>query len=97
VDLNANPIHLPIPSARFPSQDFQGWNPASAQTLPGEQADLNFRLVQPAPMLRRVKNREAFPESGAQFLPEKVGEGLPAMDVQIVHHEMDRSCPGIAV
>ena len=39
---------------------------------------------------------KAVPERTASFLSEIVGEGLPAMDVQVIHHHVNRSRAGIA-
>ena len=61
------PIDLAVPGAGLASQDAQGGNSALAQALPGKQADLDFRLVQPAPMLGRVMDREAGPDRAAPF------------------------------
>ena len=36
------------------AQDSQGRDSARPQALPGKQADLDFRLIQPAPVLGRV-------------------------------------------
>ncbi len=90
------PIDLAVPGAGLPSQDAQGGNSALAQAWPGKQADLDFRLVQPAPLLGRVMDGKAVPEGAASFLSEIVGEGFPAMDVQVIHHHVNRSRPTIA-
>jgi len=90
------PIDLVVPGAGLPPQDAQGGNSALAQALLGKQADLDFRLVQPTPMLGRVMDREAVPDRAAPFLSEIVGEGLPAMDIQVIHHQVDLSRTGIA-
>ncbi len=89
------PIDVAVPGAGLPSQDAQGWNSALAQALPGKQADLDFRLIQPASMLGRVMDREAVPDRTASLFSEIIGEGFPAMDVQVIHHHMNRSRPGI--
>ena len=90
------PIDLVVPGAGLPPQDAQGGNSALAQALLGKQADLDFRLVQPTPMLGRVMDREAVPDQAAPFLSEVVGEGLPAMDIQVIHHQVNLSRTGIA-
>ena len=64
------PIDLTVPGAGLPSQDAQGGDSALAQALPGEQADLDFRLVQPAPVLGRVMDREAVPDRAPPFSPK---------------------------
>src|ERR1019366_10201668 len=90
------PMDLAVPGAGLPSQDAQGGNSALAQAWPGKQADLDFRLVQLALMLRRVMDGEAVPDQAAPLLSEIVGEGLLAMEVHVIHHHMNCSRPGIA-
>ena len=90
------PIDLAVPSAGLASLDAQGGISALAQALPGKQADLDLRLIQPTPVLGRVMDREAIPDRAAHLLSEIVGEGLPAMDVQVIHHHVNRSRTAIA-
>jgi hypothetical protein len=52
--------------------------------LAGKDSDLDFSLIQPASVNRRVVDREAVPDFAANLLAEKVGKGLAAMDVEIV-------------
>src|ERR1035437_1460630 len=90
------PIDLAVPGVGLPSQDAEGGNSGLAQALPGKQADLDFRLVQPTPMPGRVMDGEAVPDRVAPFLSEIVGEGLPAMDIQVIHHQVNLARTGIA-
>ena len=64
--------------------------------MTGKQTDLDFRLVEPAPVFGCVMNAQALPERATLLLSEIVGEGFSAMDVQIIHHEVDRPREGIA-
>ena len=91
------PIGLVVPGAGLPSQDAQGGNSALAQALPGKQADLDFGLIQPTPVLGRVMDGQAVPDRTASFLSEIVGERLPAMNIQVIHHQVNRSRLRIAV
>jgi len=45
------------------------------EALPGEDADFDFRLVQPTSMNRRVVYREALPDLTAEFRAVEVGQG----------------------
>jgi hypothetical protein len=53
------------------------------------KADLDFRLIEPTSVLGSVVNRESLPEVGAGDLPVIVGKGFPAVDVQVIHDEVD--------
>jgi len=44
---------------------------------------------EPAPMLGRVMNGESVPDLAADLRAEQVRQRLAAMDVQVVHHEVD--------
>lgn len=61
VDLNPPPVHPSIPGVRLPPQRALIGDSSLPQALPGEKADLDFRLVQPTPVFRRVVNRESIP------------------------------------
>jgi len=90
------PIDLAVPSARLPAQHTQSGNSVLAQALPRKQTDFGFRMVQPTSMLGRVMDGEAVSHRAARLLSEIVGEGFPAMDVQVIHHEVNLARPGIA-
>ena len=47
---------------------------APAEALPREQADFDFRLVEPTSVLRGEVNREAIPNLAAHLHSEGVGE-----------------------
>src|SRR5258708_4175622 len=59
------------------------------EALPGEDADFDFRLIEPTSMNRRVVNREAVRYLAAKFRGVEIGQGLALMDVQIVQDQMD--------
>lgn len=83
--------------ASVPSQDAQGGDSALAQALPGKQADLGFGLIQPTPVLGRVMDGKAVPDRTASFLAVIAGERLPAMNVPVIHHQVNRTRLRIAV
>ncbi len=59
------------------------------QTLPGEDPDFDLFLIEPASASRRVMDRESAPDFCGHFGAEDIGQRLPAMDIEVVHHEMD--------
>src|SRR6266568_1109897 len=61
VDSRAFSIDSPVPSMGFGSKDPDISEPALPQALLSEQADFEFRLVQPTPMDRRIVNGEPIP------------------------------------
>jgi hypothetical protein len=50
VDPGTMAIHAAVPCARLFAKGAKIPDPAFAQALPGEQADLDLRLIQPIPM-----------------------------------------------
>src|SRR5664279_1153270 len=54
VDLGPFPVGLAVPSFDFPLQRLQVRNPPASQTLPGDQTEFDFRLIEPTPVLRSV-------------------------------------------
>jgi hypothetical protein len=57
--------------------------------LPGEDADFDFSLVEPASVSWRVVDGEAVPNLFANFISVEIRRRLDAMDVQVIHHEVD--------
>jgi hypothetical protein len=70
-------------------------NSSFAETLPGEDTDFDFRLVEPTSMFGRVVNGESVPDLTADLRAEKVRQRFTAMDVQVVHDEVD--CVSVGV
>src|ERR1035437_1562888 len=54
VDGDLITVHSPVPGPGFPPQVAERGDSSLAQTLPGEQADLNLGLIQPTAVFRRV-------------------------------------------
>src|ERR1035438_8116687 len=67
------------------------------QTLLGKEADLQFRLIQPTSVYRRVVNGEPIPQRPTLFLAEAVRQRLLGVGTQVVHDQMDGLRRGIAV
>ena len=91
VDLDLVAIDLSVPGVCFPLKQEQTGDFTFSETLPGEETDFDFGLVQPTAVFGCLVNRETVPEIGALFLTEVVCKGLPAVDVEIVHDQMDGS------
>jgi hypothetical protein len=62
------------------------------QALPREQPDFDLRLIEPAPMRRRVVNCKSVPDLRAKLHAEQIGERLAAVDIEIVQHQVDGRC-----
>ena len=90
VDSGVAAVDVPIPGTDFPAQFFQVGDSPGARTLPRQEADLDFGLIQPASVFWRVVNGESIPDFAADLLAEQVRQRLAPMDVQVVHDEMDR-------
>jgi hypothetical protein len=73
VDLDAISIHSRIPGSRFPAQGPEIGDPPVAETLPSEQADFDFRLVEPTAVLRRVMDGETISDFAGHFRPIEIG------------------------
>src|SRR5271157_243812 len=70
VDGDPVAVHSPVPGSGFRSQIAKRGDSALAQALPGEQADLNLRLVQPTAVFRRVVDGEPIPQPASRLLAE---------------------------
>ena len=79
-------IDSSVPGAAFCLEKLQTWNPPFSQTLAGEQADFDFRLVEPTGVLRRVVKREALPQCGTVLRAEMIDQDLHRVRAQVVDH-----------
>ena len=66
------------------------------EALAGKQTNLDFGSVEPPSVLGRVIKLEPLPEIGDPSLAEVIGQRLAAMDVEIVHHQLNGAGKGIA-
>src|SRR5579863_4172035 len=89
VDLGPFPVGLAVPSVDLPLQRLQIRNPPVPQTLPRDQTEFDFRLIEPAPVLRSVMDGEPVPKRSALFLAEVSDQRLAAVDIQVIHDEVD--------
>jgi hypothetical protein len=69
---------------------------ASIQTLPTEDADFDFRHVQPTRVLGRVVKLHPAQELYRRALAQDV-DGLPEVGVQVIQHQVDATCLGIRI
>jgi len=67
-------IHSSVPGAAFRLQKLQTCNPPLSQTLTGEKAEFDFRLVEPTGVLGRVVNGEALPPCGTALRAEMIDQ-----------------------
>src|SRR5919205_3261177 len=73
-----------LPGGGLAPEHRQVWDVAPADALADQQADGDFRLVQPAGVLGRVVDAQPVPQAAAQFLAISVGQRRAGMDVQVV-------------
>jgi hypothetical protein len=64
--------------------------------LAGEQADLDLGLIEPTAVFRRLVNGETVPQFGPLLDAKVIQESLGAVDIQVIHDEVDRMSGGIA-
>ena len=60
-----------------------------------DQAELDFGLVEPTAVFGCVVYFQTAPEVAAFLAAEAIGEGLAAMNIEIVHHQVDLTGKGI--
>ena len=89
VDSGAVAIHLLVPGSGFPAQSLQLGDSSTSQALPREDTNFDFRLIEPTSVGRRVVNGEAVPDFGADLRAIEVSQGLAAVDIQVIHHQVD--------
>src|SRR5215471_11892062 len=89
VDLGPGAIHPPGPGAGFAPQGGEVRESSAAEALACEEPDFDFRLVEPTAVDRGVVRGEALPQLAASLFPIAVGQGFGAVDVEIVHHQVN--------
>jgi hypothetical protein len=67
-----------------------------SKALTGKETDFDLRLVQPTSVARRIVNRESVPHLSADLGTKGVSERLPAVDVEVIQHEMNLRRTGVA-
>ena len=100
VDFDSIAVHAAVPGATLTPQSFQIGDPPGAEALAGEQTNFDFRLIEPASVRGRVMHREAIPDLTAELYPIEICEGVAAVDIQVIHHQVNgfrlASLPGSA-
>ena len=89
VDFGASAIHPAVPGSNFPAQGLQVRDSSGTEALPREDADFDFRLIEPTAVSGGVVNCEPVPDLTAELRTVEIGERLSAMDVQVVHYQVD--------
>jgi hypothetical protein len=77
-------IHAAVPGPSLLSQSTPIPNPASAQALPGEQADRDLRLVQPATVLGGVVHSEPIPQPIAGLGTKALDDRFAGVRAQVI-------------
>ena len=89
LDRDSVAIHAAVPGPSLFPQTGSISDPALAQALPGEQADCDLGLVQPAAVFRGVVHREPVPQPASRLFAKALHHGLASMRTQIVQDQMD--------
>jgi len=76
----------------FSAQRLEIRDSSGTKALPREDADFDFRLIEPASVGGCVVNREAVPDLIANLHTEDVRQRLAAVDVEVVHDQVDGLC-----
>src|SRR5260370_1452948 len=83
-------VHAPVPGFRLLAQSFEIREPPTPQALPREDPDFDLCLIEPTSVSGRVMDGESIPDFCGHFRPEDILQRLPAMDVEVVHYQVDR-------
>src|SRR5229473_5628562 len=86
---NSMAIHATAPSPSFSLQRASVSDAASAQALPGKQAERDFGLVQPTAVLGGVVYGKPIPQPASGLFAKAFHHRLARMRTQIVQHQMD--------
>lgn len=73
-----------LPDAGSSDRGFSG-----SPNMPGEDSDFDLCLIKPTSVSRGVMDREAVPDFRGHFCAIDIGQRLPAMDVEIVHYQVN--------
>ncbi|MDQ1468832.1 MAG: hypothetical protein QOJ99_312 [Bryobacterales bacterium] len=66
-----------------------GWDSSASETLPREDADFDFSLIEPASVSGSVVNGEPVPNPSTNLPSEKVGQRLAVVDIEVIRDQMD--------
>ena len=89
VDLDAVAVHAAVPGSAFPAQRLEIRDSSGTEALPRKEADFDFRLIEPSPVGGHEVNGESVPDLAANPHSEGVRQRLAAVDVEVVHDQMD--------
>ena len=57
--------------------------------MPRHQAEFDLGLIEPAAVFGRVVDIEAIPEISSLALAEMIGQGFPAVDVEVIQDQVN--------
>ena len=89
MDLDFIAVGAAIPGLGLASQCGDIPNPSLSKALATEDANLNFSLVEPTSMFRRVVNGKTIPQPSSRRFAEAIHQRLAGMGAQVVHDQMD--------
>ena len=89
-------VDLTIPGPRFRRQYGETRKTAFAEALAGEQPDFDFGLIEPTAVLWSVMYRESVPQLFPFFQTEVSRQRFPAVNVQVIDHQMNGPSQPIA-
>jgi hypothetical protein len=90
VDLDTVAVHAAVPGFCLLPQGFETWDASTTETLPREYPDFDLRLIKPACMSGRVMDGKAISDFCGHFRAEDIRQRLTAVDVEVVHYQVDR-------
>lgn len=82
-------VHAAAPGAAPPSKRLEVRDSPTSEVLPREEANLDFRLVEPTSVSGGEVNREAVPDLIAHLHSEGGRQGLPTMDIEVLDDQVD--------
>ena len=84
------PVDAAVPGGGFPFELGEIGNAAIPKALAGVKTNLDLGLIQPTAVLRRMMHGQTAPERRPEFMTPPIRQGLLAMDIEIVEHQVDR-------
>ena len=81
-------VQSAVPSPDVSAQCFQIGDSFFAEALPRQEANCDFRLIQPTAVNGRVVDGEALPDLAADRCAEQVCQRFRAMNVEVVQHQI---------
>ena len=90
VDLDTVAVHVAVPGFCLLPQGFEVGDASIIEILPREDSDFDLRLIKPASVSGRVMDGKTISDFCGHFRVEDVRQRLAAVDVEVVHYQVDR-------